>query len=153
LLSQRHCRRCVFRSSGHYAFHLPGTLRSTGVTRLHHYYGSSDSCPTQSCRTGLFASWIESSERSDSNHPPSPGASRVCVLCSGLTTERGFHASTGTSVLCMALRLRHSVAGSPRRQAESSSLAFRTARSPSDALHPASRRRSFGRLQNQTLTS
>lgn len=50
LLSQRHCRRWVFRSSGHNAFHLPGTLRSAGITRVHHYYGSSDSCPSQSLR-------------------------------------------------------------------------------------------------------
>lgn len=50
LLSQRHCRRWVFRTSGHYAFHLPGTLRSTSITRLHHYYGSSDSCRDQSSR-------------------------------------------------------------------------------------------------------
>ena len=48
LLSQRHCRRCGFRMSGHRAFHLPGTLRSTGITRFRHYYGSSDSCPSQS---------------------------------------------------------------------------------------------------------
>ena len=50
LLSQRHCCRCVFRSSGHYAFHLPGTLHSAGITRFHHCYGSSDSCPSQSLR-------------------------------------------------------------------------------------------------------
>ena len=64
LLSQRHCRRCVFRLSGHCAFHLPASLRSPGVTRLRRYYGRSDSCPAAPClaarfrsaRTGLFAS-------------------------------------------------------------------------------------------------
>jgi hypothetical protein len=43
--------------------------------------------------------------------------------------------------------LRHSLAGSPRRSAESSSLALRTGRSPRVALHPASRRRSYLRLR------
>ena len=49
------------------------------------------------------------------------------------------HASVG---------LRLFLAGSPRRSAESSLLALRTDRSPPVALHPASRRRSYFRLQN-----
>ena len=61
--------------------------------------------------------------------------------------------SITSDVTTVARRLRPSPAGSPQRQAESSSLAFRTDPSPSDALHPASRQRSFGRLQDQTLTS
>jgi hypothetical protein len=44
--------------------------------------------------------------------------------------------------------LRRWGAGSPRRQAESSSLALRTNRSPPVALHPASRRRSYRRLRD-----
>jgi hypothetical protein len=44
--------------------------------------------------------------------------------------------------------LRQSLAGSPRRSAESSSLALRTNRSPPVALHPASRRRSYLRLRS-----
>ena len=43
--------------------------------------------------------------------------------------------------------LRPLPAGSPHEQAESSSLALRTGRSPPVASHPASRRRSFLRLQ------
>ena len=43
--------------------------------------------------------------------------------------------------------LRQSLAGSPQRSAESSSLALRTKRSPPVALHPASRRRSYLRLR------
>jgi len=43
--------------------------------------------------------------------------------------------------------LRHWGAGSPRRQAESSSRALRTNRSPPVALHPASRRRSYLQLR------
>ena len=41
-----------------------------------------------------------------------------------------------------SIGLRHYLAGSPRRPAESRSLALRTNRSPPVALHPASRRRS-----------
>jgi hypothetical protein len=44
--------------------------------------------------------------------------------------------------------LRHQPAGSPRRSAESSSLALRTNRSPPVALHPASRRRSYRQLRS-----
>ena len=87
---------------------------------------------------------IEPSDHSVSNHLPS---SRRCsgVFYVGLTGPRcrgrpfGGHASLG---------LRHSLAGSPRRQAESSSLALRTDRSPPVALHPASRRRSYLRLRS-----
>ena len=70
LLSQRHCRRCVFRSSGHDAFHLPGTLRSTEVTRFRCYYGSSDSCLSQSLR--------QVSLLYESNHPDVPTPTTPC---------------------------------------------------------------------------
>jgi len=50
-----------------------------------------------------------------------------------------------------SLGLRLWQAGSPRRSAESSSLALRTNRSPPVALHPASRRRSYLRLQGTRL--
>ncbi len=43
-------------------------------------------------------------------------------------------------------RLRHSVAGSPRHKAESSFLSYGPTGSPSVALHPALRRRSYGWL-------
>ena len=46
-----------------------------------------------------------------------------------------------------SLGLRLCPAGSPRQPAESSSLSLRTGRSPPVALHPASRRRSYLRLQ------
>jgi hypothetical protein len=55
-----------------FLIHLPGTLCSTGVTRLRRSYGSSDSCRTIVwCPAGLIASWVESSDRSVSNHPSS----------------------------------------------------------------------------------
>src|SRR5262249_32033751 len=50
-----------------------------------------------------------------------------------------------------SLGLRLWRAGSPRRSAESSSLALRTNRSPPVALHPASRRRSYLRFQGTRL--
>ena len=43
LLSQRHCRRCCLPWAWSSDIHLPGALRSPGVTRLRRYYGSSDS--------------------------------------------------------------------------------------------------------------
>ena len=46
-----------------------------------------------------------------------------------------------------AIGLRHFLAGSSRSQAESSSLALRTNRSPRVAPHPASRRRSYLRVR------
>ena len=53
-----------------FLIHLPGALCSTGVTRLHRSYGSSDSCRTEvRCPAGLIASWNESSDRSVSTHP------------------------------------------------------------------------------------
>ncbi len=72
LLSQRHCRRLVLPGAWSFVIHLPGALRSTGVTRLPRYYGSSDSCPTPSSRTGLSASWIWPSDHSASNHLVAP---------------------------------------------------------------------------------
>jgi len=50
-----------------------------------------------------------------------------------------------------SLGLRHCLAGSPRRPAESSSLALRTDRSPPVALHPASRRRSYHQLRGTRI--
>ena len=47
-----------------------------------------------------------------------------------------------------SIGLRHYLGSSPRRPAESSSLALRTNRSPPVALHPASRRRSYLRLRS-----
>ena len=102
---------------------------------------------------GLSASCTEPSDHSVSNHPPSPRTlefafyvqaeprtQRVTECITSVRDHRG-------------IGLRHSLAGSPRRQAESSSLALRTGRSPPVAPHPASRRRSYVRLQDQTPTS
>jgi len=106
-----------------FLIHLPGALRSTGITRLHRSYGSSDSCQAAVWRlAGLIASWTEPSDRSVSKHPPS---SRSLGLHStnGRAAESGFlEADTPTEQgNAGVLWLRHWTVGSPRRKTESSS--------------------------------
>jgi hypothetical protein len=86
-------------------------------------------------RAGLSASWARPSDHSASNHPVGP------VIA--LTHDPS--ASWASGILRSGFRL--TLAGSLRDKAESSSLALRTGRSPPVAPHPASRRRSFLRLQ------
>ncbi len=134
--------------------HLPAPLRSPGITRLPRYYGCSDSWAR------LFGSYVH--EHRLYQPPRSP-----CVLSPNLpiipspTTFRRPGAVSGFCCVGLtgpprcgrpfrgraSLGLRHWLAGSPRRSAESSSLALRTNRSPPVALHPASRRRSYLRLR------
>jgi hypothetical protein len=86
-------------------------------------------------RAGLSASCAGPSDHSASNHPLGPPIA--------LTR----YPSAWETVGSHRFGLRHLLAGSPHKQAESSSLALRTGRSPPVASHPASRRRSFLRLQ------
>ena len=86
-------------------------------------------------RAGLSASCAWPSDRSASNHPVGPV----------IAFTHYPSASRASGSLRSGLRL--SLAGSPRDKAESSSLALRTGRSPPVAPHPASRRRSYVRLQ------
>ena len=129
--------------------HLPGALRSTGVTRPLRYYGSSDSCRTVvRCPAGLIASCTESSDHSFSSHPPSL---RLLDLFS--TVGR----TAGTALWSAFHPLRQGNAGvswaSPldcRLAATIGRIEFvslRTRRSPPDALHLPSRGRSFDRLR------
>ncbi len=174
MLSRRHYRWSFFRGSGHTSSiflrpfappELPGffatmvpltpvgrlfvpTLRLSSIPRL-----PSRAMNTICLPAGLFASCDQPSDRSDSNHPSPPGTTRVCVFGSSSTTDQDFTLVHHVWRDTVALRFRLLIAGSPRRLAESSSLAFRTDRSPPVASHPASRRRSYGRLQDQTLTS
>jgi hypothetical protein len=106
-----------------FLIHLPGALRSTGITRLHRSYGSSDSCQAAVWRlAGLIASWTEPSDRSVSKHPPS---SRSLGLHStnGRAAESGFLEADPPTEQGNAgvLWLRHWTVGSPRRKTESSS--------------------------------
>jgi hypothetical protein len=86
-------------------------------------------------RAGLSASCAGPSDHSASNHPLAPPIA--------LTRYPSAREAAGSH----RFGLRRLLAGSPHEQAESSSLALRTGRSPPDAPHPASRRRSFHRLQ------
>ena len=106
-----------------FLIHLPGALRSTGITRLHRSYGSSDSCQAGAwCLASLIASWTEPSTRSVSRHPPSSRSlglhsTNACAAESGFLetnppTEQG---NTGV------LWLHHGTVGSPERKTESSS--------------------------------
>ena len=86
-------------------------------------------------RTGLSVSCVWTSDHSVSNHPT--------------RSKIAFARYPSASWTSGSLRsgLRHWLAGSPQGMAESSSLSLRTGRSPPVASHPASRRRSFVRLQ------
>ncbi len=86
-------------------------------------------------RAGLSASCAWPSDHSASNHHLGPPIA--------LTRYPSAWEAAGSH----RFGLRPLPAGSPHEQAESSSLALRTGRSPPVASHPASRRRSFLRLQ------
>ena len=86
-------------------------------------------------RSGLFASCVRTSGHSASNH----------LMAPPIALTRYPSASSASGSLRSGFHLKR--AGSPDHPAESSSLALRTGHSPPDAPHPASRRRSFGRLQ------
>ena len=86
-------------------------------------------------RAGLSASCAWPSDHSASNHHLGPPIA--------LTRYPSAWEAAGSH----RFGLHPLPAGSPHEQAESSSLALRTGRSPPVASHPASRRRSFHRLQ------
>ena len=140
------CSRCGFRRLGLHAstsLHpfappaLPGFDATMGaLTPARRLFvplsGAMNSART---RAGLSASCVGPSGRSASYHPVGP--------VTALTHYPS--ASRASGSLRSGLRL--TLAGSPRDKAESSSLALRTGRSPPVAPHPASRRRSYVRLQ------
>jgi hypothetical protein len=78
--------------------------------------------------------------------PPSVVPTRFWGFCASSLPD---HVAVAALVRGRAsLGLHLSLAGSPQRSAESSSLALRTNRSPPVALHPASRRRSYRQLRS-----
>jgi hypothetical protein len=103
--------------------HLPGALRSPGITRVHRSYGSSDSCPGQkpsdSGQVSLFHV-AESSVHSVSNHLSS-SCDLGLVAHRRLTARHGLEPFASLSGTRASLGLRQLAAGSPRRPAESSS--------------------------------
>ena len=96
--------------------HLPAPLRSPGITRLHRYYGCSDSCDMpRACRlrTGLSAYCVWPSKHSVSNHLTA--------------SHRRFRTQPFSAMGSPALRgsgLRPTLAGSPIGPAESSLSAY-----------------------------
>ena len=117
-------------------FHLPAPLRSTPITALLRYYGGSDSClallspnrsPCFTCTTFLT---IPS--------PPTP--------CAPIAAFARYPSARWLSRFRRS-RLHHSLAGSPDTHGRFEFVILRTGRSPPVALHPASRRRSYSRLQ------
>jgi len=116
---------------------LPGFIATMGaLTPARRFFVSlSGTMNSAWTRAGLSASCAWPSDHSASNHPGGP----VIAL------SHYPSASRASGSLRSGLRLL--LAGSPRGKAESSSLTLRTSRSPPVAPHPASRRRSYVRLQ------
>jgi hypothetical protein len=146
LLSRRHSRRSVFRSSGHRASislepfappALPGfDAPMAPLTPARRALRIASIVNTRLALAGLSVSCARPSDHSASDHHPGP--------CIALTRDP----SACKTSDCCRFGLRRLPAGSPHGQAESSSLALRTGRSPPVAPHPASRRRSFLQLQD-----
>ena len=149
----RHCHRLCVPSAWSSRLHLPAPLRSPGITRLHRYYGCSDSWTAGSSalqgrmntvfgRPGLPVSRHRPSDHSVSNHLPS--SRQVSGVFSARLTgpPRRGHPFRGHASWASPF---------PSRLATTAGriefLALRTDRSPPVALHLASRRRSYFRLQ------
>ena len=100
-------------------------------------------------RLGLLASWIEPSGHSVSNHPsPSPGTEFGLV-------PKAYRRVSASASRTHSSRVPHGVHWAsplPSRLATTTGriefVILRTSRSPPVALHPASRRRSYVRLQS-----
>ena len=135
-----------------FLIHLPGALRSTGVTRLRHYYGSSDSCRTSVwCPAGLIASCTESSGRSVSNHPPSlrsRGLLFFPYVIRRTAEDVPRNVPHPFARTCWRqLGFAAGAAGSPSTVGRIEFVILRTDHSPPGALHLPSRGRSSTRLR------
>ena len=82
------------------------------------------------------------------NHPASPVVAlpRYVLSLSATDLPVAFQRSS-RAYFPHGSRLRHWLAGSPKRHGRNGFVILRTGRSPPVALHPASRRRSYSRLQ------
>ena len=108
--------------------HLPGPLGSTGISRFHSYYGTSDSCgagssPSCSPQVSLFhgSSLPAIPSPTTLRRPPILVWFRIAGLPPRSRDERRTHWA-GFRTASLGLRL--FTAGSPRRQAESSSSSY-----------------------------
>jgi hypothetical protein len=100
-------------------------------------------------RTGLLASWIEPSSRSVSNHPSSSRGTEFGLL------HRAYRRMFARASCTHLSRVSHGVPWAspfPSRLATTTGriefVILRTSLSPPVALHPASQRRSYVRLQS-----
>ena len=135
LLSLRHCRRCGVHRSVHLASTFLRPLAPHPLQALRRYYGRSDSCPALS--TGQVSPIHV--HGLPTIPPPTTPRTPAAALTRYPSARRVscFHGS----------RLRHSYAGSPDTSGRIEFVILRTGRSPPVASHPASRRRSYIRLQ------
>jgi hypothetical protein len=145
LLSLRHCRRWLFRSFGHHASiflepfappELPGFVATMApLTPARRFFASHAGKIDRRLVPDRSLCVMRSAFRPFRLQPPGVPRRRFVTLPLSATS---FHTWSG---------LRLYLAGSPRRPAESSSLALRTGRSLPDTLHATSRQRSFVQLQ------
>jgi hypothetical protein len=141
----RHSLRCCFlRSNSHESTFLR-SLRSIPITRLHRYYGRSDSCSprlfgTWSMNSASFSEQVSLIYASDlSNHSVSNHLMDRC---------HRFHTLPFSSTAFRSRsRLRLRMAGSPIAPGRIEFVILRTGRSPPAALHHTSLCRSCIRLQ------
>ena len=136
-----HCHRVGVPWFGFHAFHLPAPLDSTGIARLHRYYGRSDSWLVRlpvlwfPARSPWFTLRAFRPFRPQS--PCAPHGRFVTLPLSAVDvppTSGRIRASLSTRKLAGVAwpnRVRY----------------LRTGRSPPVASHPASRQRGFGRIQ------
>ncbi len=153
--------RCVFRVPGCNAPTFLPRLRSTPITVFQHYYGGSDSC-SMSERHSKWTFRLIQSHRSPCftysifQTIPSPTTARSPVVAFPSATlfvsVTGFLSLFRLPILSPQVsRDRSGLRTDPSRLAETHGrngfVNLRTGRSPPVALHPASRRRSYRRLQ------
>ena len=131
-------------SAGHPSFslihlHLPAPLRSPGITRLQRYYEGSDSCaPPIACRASRRSLRLTClAFKAFRLQPPH----RFPGLLSHPTLQHpGLSRSSQVWASPFGRRLAN-------RSGRIEFVILRTTSSPSVALHPASRRRSFSQIQ------
>ena len=130
--------------------HLPASLCSTPVTALLRSYGGSDSRLPFSHAAGYPRFTSPECVLSFCAQPPHVFPYPRIALVVSAFRERS-HAPAIPAATHRLARLRPSFAGSPRHEAESTFSSYGPTDSPSVALHPAFRRRSYGRLSTSRV--
>ena len=146
-LAQRHSRRLGFDPHLRYASTFLRSLRSLSITRVPRYYGRSDSCrPGSSAPCGSMNT-VSGNQQASLIHgsdlpiPPSPTTPQA------LDADFARYPSSHRVSHWRGSRLHLCLAGSPTLTGRIEFVILRMDRSPPVAPHPASRRRSYVRLQ------